>query len=300
VTVSRRLILVAAPTDLILYDPMVRVDVSASSAVARSCTRAVAGAALLAALTACGGPRGAAGGPPAPKPAPITDARTLLDAMARRYTGKWYQSLTYTLNNTTYLSGGRERKSQWLAAVSLPGKMRIDYEPFDSHSGVLYTGGKVYVFIEGRRQSLQDGLNASLVLTGDIYTQAVATTVRALDSLGFSLARFRRDTLQGRTVWVVGAATPTDLTTNQFWIDADRLLLVRIIQTEKQGTRTTTTDTRFDKYADEGGIPVAHEIRLTRNGQLSFKEEYAAVKVNPTLAPAVFDPAKWKEGAAKN
>jgi hypothetical protein len=215
--------------------------------------------------------------------------------MHRRYAGAWYSTLALTQRNTLYSSGGRERKSEWLQHVAAPGRMRIDYLPLDTRSGVLYEGDRVHVFVDGRRQSSQPGWNVQLVLTADVYTRPPDSTMRVLDSLRFDPARIRRDTWEGRAVWVVGAAAG-DSTSNQFWVDAERLLLARVIQTERQGARSVTTDTRFDRYLDVDGFPIAHEVVRIRDGRPYFREQYTDVRVNVALPEAMFDPARWAEG----
>jgi hypothetical protein len=222
----------------------------------------------------------------------ITDGRTLVDAMARTYAGRWYRTLSFTQSNTLYASNNRERKSEWIQRIAIPGRLRIDYLPADTRSGVLYRDGKVYVFVEGRQQEARSGWNPTLVLSGDVYAQPPATTQRVLDSLHFDLSRVRRDTWEGRPVWITGAAAG-DTTTNQFWVDASRMVLVRVIQTETQGGRTITSDTRFGKYVDVEGIPIAGEVLLYRDGRLTFREERSGIQVNATIDEAVFDPARW-------
>jgi hypothetical protein len=89
---------------------------------------------------------------------------------------------------------------------------------------------------------------------------------------------------------VIGAAVG-DTTTNQFWVDAERLLFVRLIQRNASGG--PVSEQRFNRYTDFGGYPVAIEVLMLRNGRPYFKEEYADVRVNQPIAPEVFDPARW-------
>ena len=228
---------------------------------------------------------------PAPAPA-ITTGQGLIDAMHARYAGRYLSTLSFLQNNTLYLASGGEQKSQWLEHLAAPGKLRIDYMPLSSRSGVLYTGGRMYAFDNGRQMQSQPGVNPLLLLGFDVYAQSPAATGRTLDSLGFALGVMHHGQWQGRPVYIVGAVAG-DTTSNQFWVDAERLLFVRMFQ--KNASGSVVTDYRFDRYTDFEGVPVAIEVMMLRNGRPYFKEEYTNVRVNVPIPDAVFDPARWVE-----
>jgi hypothetical protein len=249
-------------------------------------------AVLMLGAAACTRPATVTTATPGPAAAPpITDGGSLVAAMRRKYDGHWYRTLAFTQNNTLYGANGRETKSQWLERVALPGRLRIDYMPLASKSGLLYDGRRIHTIDNGRVVNSQQGINPQLLLQADAYVRAPDETARLLDSLGFKLATIRRDTWQGSPVWVVGAAAG-DSTSNQFWVDASRLLVLRMVQREARGTRTVINETRFNRYTDVGGYPIAMEILLYRDGRMYFREELADVKVDPPLSDEAFDPRR--------
>ena len=93
--------------------------------------------------------------------------------------------------------------------------------------------------------------NPLLILGFDVYGQPPERTSTILAEEGFALDRFHTDTWQGRPVYVVGAA-PGDLKSRQFWVDAERLLFVRLLQPTGTGGERTT-DIHFNKYERVGG-----------------------------------------------
>lgn len=230
-------------------------------------------------------------GSPVPAPAPITDGRSLLGAMRDRYGGQWIKTLSFTQNNTQFLARG-ERKSQWRQQVSVPGKLRIDYLPLSDRSGVLFDGSRVHTFDNGRALDAQPGINPFLLLTADVYVLPLDRSARLVDSLGFDLGKLRRDTWEGRPVFVVGAAAG-DSTSSQFWIDTDSLIARRVVQKERGGTREIVMDVRFSKFVAVGGFPVATEVNRYRDGRLVFREQYVDIRVNEPMADATFDAARW-------
>ena len=226
------------------------------------------------------------------------DGRTVVKAMHERYAGKWYMSLSFKQNTVFISQTGRETKQVWNEYIVLPGRLRIDYLPLSTKSGVLYSDGQMYSFTNGKQQPSQAGWNPLLTLMGDVYTQLPDTTAWQLDSLGFNLALARRDTVDGREMWVVGAPKG-DSTSSQFWVDTDSLLVRRIVHADARGSRPVVSDTRFQNYRNVGGFPVAFAMRFYRDGRLYFKEDYFSVKVGDTLPVELFEPANWATSQLK-
>ncbi len=223
----------------------------------------------------------------------IGSAAQLVTEMRERYDGKWYQTLTFVQNNTRFTTDGREDKSQWMKYLSVPGKLRIEFLPRSSGGGVLFTNGRAYTFDGGRRIDTKRQIHPLILLTGVVYVLPPAVTLRRLDSLGVNRSRFRTDRWDGRRVYVVGAAAG-DTISSQIWVDADRLLLVRWIESQGTGSRRVASDTRFGAYRNVEGYAVPTEITVYRAGRPVFREVYADVRVNVPFSPSLFDPARWR------
>jgi hypothetical protein len=226
------------------------------------------------------------------------DGRSVLRAMYDRYVGKWYMTLTFKKNTVFISQAGRETKAVWNEYITLPGRLRIDYLPLASRSGVLYTDGKMYSFTNGKASAPQAGWNPMLVLMGDVYAQLPDTTAWQLDSLGFDLSVVRKDTVDKKEMWVVGAAKG-DSTTSQFWVDTDSLLVRRIVHRDSRGARPVVNDTRFQSYRNVGGFPVAYQMRYLRDGRLYFREDYFNVKAGETLPVELFEADGWAKSQLK-
>lgn len=258
--------------------------------------RAAVNVLLLAGLSGCGAFRGTPEpGIPAPRGerVEIANAAELVREMRERYDGKWYRTLAFVQNNTRYATDGREEKSQWMEFLSVPGKLRIEFLPQESRSGILFTNGRAYTFEGGRRIDTRRQIHPLLLLTGDVYVLPPAVTLRRLDSLGVRRSRFREDRWEGRRVYVIGAAAG-DTLSNQLWVDADRLLLVRWIERQGTGARTASSDTRLGAYKNIEGYAIPTEITVYRAGRPVFRETYAEVRVNVPFSPSLFEPARWR------
>ena len=64
----------------------------------------------------------------------------------------------------------------WYEAMSLPGSLRIDIDPLEKGNGVLFTGGKVHSFRDGKLAGGRPLVHPLMVLGFDVYGQPVATT----------------------------------------------------------------------------------------------------------------------------
>jgi hypothetical protein len=228
----------------------------------------------------------------APETSAIRSAHDLIREMHDRYAGKWYSTLRFEQSNTFYTSSGREQKSRWVENLSVPGKLRIDFEPLSSKSGMLILNNRVTTFDNGRRLETRRSIQPILTLTADVYAIPPAVTSRRLDSLRIDLEKFRTDRLDRKRVYVIGAEKD-DETSNQVWVDAEKLLLVRLIQTDMRGGRSVTTDTRVGGYKEIDGFQVATEFLSLRDGKPYFREEYEKIRVNEPIPPALFDPTRW-------
>src|ERR1700730_15897142 len=184
-----------------------------------------------------------------------TSSSGLIKAMHDRYDGKYLKTMSFLQNNTAYTTTGQEQKSQWYEHIEIPGKLRIAFLPASSKSGLVQINDRVASFDNGSRVEFRPSVNPLLLLTADVYVAPVAAIMHGLDSLHVSADLIRDDTWEGQPVYVVGAKAG-DTTSNQMLVDRDHLRLVRFIQTQKVGDRTTISDTHVQGYKEIGGFDV--------------------------------------------
>jgi hypothetical protein len=238
---------------------------------------------------------------PASKPAPaklpgsgvtLTSSSGLVKAMHDRYAGKYLKTMSFLQNNTAYTTTGQEQKSQWYEHIEIPGKLRIAFLPAAQKSGLVQVDDRVASFDNGIRVDFRPSVNPLLLLTADVYVAPLAAIARSLDSLHVDQDVIRTDEWEGQPVYVVGAKAG-DTTSNQMWVDKDRLRLVRFIQRNRAGDRTTVSDIRVQNYKEIQGFEVPTEFLVLRNGRPVWREQYADVRVNEEFPTGTFDQAKW-------
>lgn len=224
---------------------------------------------------------------PAIPPAPA-DGEALIRAMHDRYQGKWYRTLSFVQTTTDYRKNTTET---WYEAARIPGMLRIDIAPIDSGKTILFRNDSIYQFSGGALKASQAFVHPLMVLGFDVYADPAEKTITRLKGLGFDLSKLREDTWQGRRVYVVGAAQG-DTTSRQFWVDQERLLFVRSLETAPSGARPLV-ETQFNKYEPLGTGWISIEVKFFVGGKLVTMEEYADVKGDPALPDALFDPSKY-------
>jgi hypothetical protein len=221
----------------------------------------------------------------------IATTEDLVRAMQQRYAASWYRTVTFVQKTTTYAPDGTTTVATWYEAMSLPGRLRIDFAPSDEGNGILFAGGQSHSFKSGKLDSTRPVVHPLLLLGFDIYFLPTADVMEKLATLNFDLSILREDSWQGRPVYVVGAKAG-DAHSAQFWIDREHLYFVRLIRPAgRDGAQTQ--DTRFNKYRRLGGGWMAPEVVFLVDGKPRTTEEYSELHADVTLDPRLFDPQYW-------
>jgi hypothetical protein len=219
------------------------------------------------------------------------DGKDLLRAMHDRYQHDWYETLTFEQTSTTHNPDGTSKSEIWHEAAMLPGRLRIDIGNPGQGNGALIADGTLTRFRGGKATTSRPFVHMLLVLGFDVYRQSARRTIAQVTGQGFDLSKLHEGTWEGEPAYVVGADAG-DSKTRQFWIDKKRLLFVRIIEPD-QGDSTKTDDIRFTDYRKVSPGWVAARVELYVAGRNTFTEQYADIRVNPRLDPAIFDPREF-------
>src|SRR3954468_15092582 len=222
----------------------------------------------------------------------LTSGAAVVRGMHDLYAGKYLKTMSFLQNNTAYTTTGQEQHSQWYEHIEVPGKLRIAFLPATQRSGLVQVDDNVASFDNGIRVDFRPSVNPLLLLTADVYAASLPTIMRELDSLHVDTELIRTDEWDGHPVYVVGAKAG-DSTSNQMWVDAERLLLLRFIQRSKAGERTMVSDMRVQSYKEIQGFTIPTEFLVLRNGRPVWREEYANVRINEVFPAGTFDQARW-------
>jgi hypothetical protein len=226
--------------------------------------------------------------------ADIKNGEELIAAMHKKYSKKWYKTLTFVQKTTRYKPDGTTQVSTWYEAMSVPGKLRVDIVPLENGNGIMFLDNTQYSFNKGVLAQSQPRIHPLLVLGFDVYAQPVEKTVKLLKEINIDLSVFHEETWQGRDVYVVGAKQG-DLNVPQFWVDKKNLYFVRLIELGGKDKKQVQ-ETQFNKYQKvKGGGWVAPEVVFNIDGKRFLVEEYSDIQTDVKLDEKLFDPQKWAE-----
>lgn len=222
-------------------------------------------------------------------PPPITTSDQLVKAMQKRYAGKWARTITFTQQNTHYTADTVKGKSVWYEAIEYPDKFRIDFGEIQEGNAVIFARDSVYNFKAGLLKAKRKQANNLMLLAGGIYFMSAEEAKKRLQEAGFQLDKFRTDTWQGQRVYVVGA-TAGDLTSAQFWIDQEKLYLVRTINPTPDHH---VQDAQFSKHIQTAGGWTETEVLFLKDGKAEQREEYQGIQANVPLPAGLFEEAQF-------
>ncbi|HEX5438030.1 MAG TPA: hypothetical protein VFW98_12770 [Gemmatimonadaceae bacterium] len=228
----------------------------------------------------------------AQQPATPASGAALLRRMHDAYAGRWFRTLTFT-QRTTIRAGDSTSVSTWYEALLSPDRLRIDIGNPSAGNGVLSTADSTYVVRAGTVTRTAANGNPFIPFVAGVYTQPVNVTLRQVAPYHFALDRVRRATWQDRPVFVVGAREASDTTSPQFWVDAERLVLVRMILSRGAPPHTQRMDIHLDHYVPVGGGRLATKVTMYEGGVARQTEEYRGWRAGMALPAALFDATKW-------
>jgi hypothetical protein len=215
----------------------------------------------------------------------------VIRGMHDRYASTWFQTLTFQQKTTIYAPDGKTTIETWYETAKLPGTLRIDKAPLSDGNGIFMTADSTFMVEHGAVSKRRVGGNPLMPLLFDVYVVPVDRSLATFRAAGYDLSRTHRELWNGRRTTVVGADSG-DLKTAQFWVDADRLVVVRMLGPTHPGS-ATMLDARFSEYQPLGGGWIAPRCDFYFNGVMRQREEYTDIKADPPLDPALFDLDHW-------
>ena len=213
------------------------------------------------------------------------------------YAGKWFRSAQWIQRTSQQTSRGPET---WYVSLQPPGLLRYDVAPGTTGRALVYRNDSSYSFGRGQLRAKGPDVEPLFVLLHDLHAAKPEKTIEMLKKYHFDLSKTHEQKWEGARVVVVGALAG-DTTSNQFWLEKKRMLLVRVI--ERNGTdRTRPLDARVSGYEKAAGGWLEHEVAIFLGGQPTTLEEYTDVRIEPQLEAGLFEPLpyrlpQWVNGA---
>lgn len=239
-------------------------------------------------------PAGAGAGVP---PASGTE---LLQRMHDRWASgqPWFHTITFTQQTTVVRRDGTTNVSTWYESILAPDRLRIDFGDPKAGNGVLYTADSSYVMREGKVTRTTGEGNPFLPFVVGVYTQPLERTLAQLAPLGVDMSVVRSGRWRDRPVYVVGARDTSDLSSPQFWVDSERLILLRMVlapsgNVSNGSGRPEPLDIHLDDYVEVGGGWLATKVAMYAGGKARQTEVYTSWRAGTELSPRFFVAEDW-------
>jgi hypothetical protein len=201
---------------------------------------------------------------------------SILKKMHDKYKGGICKSYTFSQKNTHYNNDTVVGNSEWHEAVEFPDKFRIVFGDKTKGNSVLFRKDSVLNYRNYKLTKSSADSNNLLLLLGGMYYRNFDDVTTRLAAAGYDLSAGSEQAWNGKKVLVIGAK-PGETEKNQIWVDADKLLIVRII--EKMNA-TDWMDMRFESHEKLCNGFVENKVSFRRNGKLEQVEEYFDIKPN--------------------
>jgi hypothetical protein len=212
--------------------------------------------------------------------------------LIREKNAGWPRTLTF-VQTTTFPDG---RVQTWYESARLPGQLRIDIAPLEEGNASIFRADSQYQIRGGEVRNAVPLVHVLLLLAYDARVDPVERTVRRLREVGFDLGKAYPTDWEGRPVTVIGTTAPDSLA-NQFWVDRERGVVVRVLHAPSG----RPADFRLSKFARMATGWMESRIEFYRLGRLVLREEYRDIRMDVVLGDSVFQPGTpapgWTETA---
>src|SRR5689334_23689640 len=219
------------------------------------------------------------------------NAVELVKEMHNKYFGRWYHTFTFKQTTDIYRNDSLIRTSTWYEAAHFPYQFRIDLGDPKEGNAVIYLEDSTYRFQDHKLKSVTAGTNPFTFLLGGMYAVPLDSAISTLKRQGYDLSKMYSTTVDGRKVFVVGAASANDTTSKQFWVDGEHFYIVRTIESYDGNL----LDAKTSDHVQLNNGWSETKVVIYVNGKLRQVEKYADLKADVPLDDRLFDPRRFGE-----
>jgi len=224
-----------------------------------------------------------------PQTTPLTNGEAVIREMYSHWQNKWYPNFKFEQKAIFYKDDAITKEEVWQEIYSQPGNLHIRFNGFESGNGVVFRDDSVYTFKDSQLQAKQHTIHPLVLLSFDVYFYTPEATIAKLQQLNFDLSKLTEAKWQGRDVYVIGTTNPDDNSTSQFWVDKERLYVVRVLT----NTKGVARDVEMNNYKQLEGHWVATEILFKTDGKLTLREEYFNISFPETVDYGIYNPQNF-------
>ena len=216
-----------------------------------------------------------------------TNAQDIIQQMYSAHAKNFRKSLSFLQQTNTYRNDSLIKTATWYEVLVYPDKLRIDIEDPSKGNSIFFVNDSIYRSQNGQTKNMGYQPHDLLFVLGGMYSFPLDKVYPKLKAMGYNTDKSFETTWKGKKVVVIG--TDKDETeSNQFWIDKEKLVTVRILN-NKDGQKTETV---CGDYVPLGNNLCETYIEFYLNGKLRQTEKYTDLKENVPVDMQYLDPYK--------
>ena len=215
-------------------------------------------------------------------------AQEIVQQMYSNHAKNFRKSLSFIQQTSMYRNDSLIRKATWYEVLVYPDKLRIDIDNPSSGNSIFFVNDSVYRFQNSELKKTGYQPHDLLFLLGGMYSFPLDTVYKKLKAMGYNINKTFETTWKGKKVVVIGT-DKEETESNQFWVDKEKLVAVRILN-NKDGQKT---ETLCEDYLQLGDNWCETSIEFYLNGKLLQTEKYSDLKVNVPIDMEYLNPYKF-------
>ena len=226
-------------------------------------------------------------------PTEIHDGKSLVKAMHAAASRTHLKEYTFVQQTIRFDSAGKALPAAtWYEALRYPDFFRIDVGDPGNGRGVIYRNDSTYSFREGKLARATAEPMPFMLLEGGLKCSKMEEVLAKVEKMGWDLSKFHSETFQGKEMYVLGAELG-DLKSKQIWVEKERLIPIRRIDPEENGS---ILEVVYGEFQLLKGKWVETKVEFYLDGELLQTEIYSELNGKPRLKSSLFDPkqfGKW-------
>lgn len=219
-------------------------------------------------------------------------AQDMVQQMYAKHAAGFRKNLSFVQETGFYRNDSLIGTATWYEVLVYPDKLRIDIDDPAAGNSFFFVNDSVYRFQKNELKSRSYQPHDLLFVLGGMYSFPLAGVYKRLKEIGYNPDKTFETTWKGKNVVVIGTDRP-ETESNQFWVDKEKLVTLRILN-NKDGQKTEIV---CDDYTRLGNGWCETSIDFYMNGKLRQTEKYRDLKENFTVDMEYLDP--WKMGKVK-
>jgi hypothetical protein len=208
----------------------------------------------------------------------------ILAKMYKRYAGNWFKNFSFSQTTENYKKDSLIKTEQWHETIVYPDYFRITFGESSNGNAIIYKKDSSFLFRKSKL--VQKGLRTEDMpfLLGGMYFMPFDSVKTKMIREGFDVNKAHSSTWQGKKAFVIGSNTD-DEKTNQLWIDAEKLIVIRFLKY----LPNMKQEAIMNDHQKLGKAWSETTVLFYINDKLYQKEKYYDCKVNTAIDMKIFD-----------